>query len=86
MVVIEYCVNFKDCMKCNCFNYVRVPIGVFAIIISLDGVRDIHRCPIGGEYVTDPLGATINWSQHFGNITELLPAARYNEKLGVETT
>jgi hypothetical protein len=25
-------------------------IGLFVIIISLDGVGDIHRCLIGGEY------------------------------------
>jgi hypothetical protein len=25
-------------------------IGLFVIVISLDAVGDIHRCPVGDEY------------------------------------
>jgi hypothetical protein len=87
----EYCVNFKGCMYVIVDLIIFVFVltcwlftGIFVIIIWLDGVGDIHRCPIGLTVVTDPLGATINWWQCFGGTTKWSAAAR-NKKLGVVT-
>jgi hypothetical protein len=49
------CVNLKDCINVSveliifCFLLFNMFIGLFVIISSWNRVRDIHRCPTGGE-------------------------------------